>query len=182
VSCRVHRRRRPRAATWHCHPQFAHKLRCRLRFARTRMLTQVTFSWRLGALTAGSIVWQAKPFNMLLELCPKALLNYSFSIGQRLNEEFNQSWGAAATSADVYGMSVGAVPLLASHGVVGIHVGYNNGGHFPDVRCSLHRCHSLAHTLVAIFDHAIVTSSHSCHALIAHSLAFVRPLRPARCG
>jgi hypothetical protein len=35
----------------------------------------------------------------------------SFSIGRRLNREFNQSWGLAGTSADVCGISLGAVPI-----------------------------------------------------------------------
>lgn len=93
--------------------------------------SQTTIARVRAEMSRGTIAWQAKPFNMLVELAPSALLDWSFGIGQKLNREFNQTWGLAATSADVCGISLGAVPVLAAHGVRAIHMGYNNGGHFP---------------------------------------------------
>ena len=86
------------------------------------------------AIERDDIVWQANALNSFFELYDADLLQFSLSMREDLNREFQKTHGQiCGKQSDVPGMSIAAVPILAAAGVKAMHIGYNGACKLPEV-------------------------------------------------
>lgn len=85
------------------------------------------------ALSDGDVLWQGNSLNVFPELMWGAHYSYSLTLAEKLRKRFNKTWGIAAKSTDVPGMSRAVVSILAKHGVRALHIGYNGACRVPEI-------------------------------------------------
>ncbi|MFW8053385.1 DUF5054 domain-containing protein [Vagococcus fluvialis] len=83
-------------------------------------------------LQQGGIKWHGLASTTWTELMDKTLFNYSLSLSQTLDAEFNKKT-IAAKMTDIPGHTISMVPLMAQAGLKYFHIGVNASSAIPDI-------------------------------------------------
>ncbi|SMY07299.1 DUF5054 domain-containing protein [Flavimaricola marinus] len=84
------------------------------------------------AIESGIIAWHALPFTTHTELMSRPLLAEALSISYELDQRFGRTTRAAKMT-DVPGHTIGAVEVMADHGVEFLHLGVNAASPVPEL-------------------------------------------------
>lgn len=77
------------------------------------------------AIKQGDITWHAFPFNAEPEIMDDSLFENGLMLAKELSQQFGLPQVRTMSQRDVPGMTRGAVPLLAKHGIQAVTVGVN---------------------------------------------------------